>query len=171
MAQWNIPIHLLNEYDNRVVIENFQSFKEIYKNLLKLSLDFNEYDYFKMIVLSKLGRLISSCIFFVLTISLLYLDKNFSTSGEANSIKIFHNSLIHSLVEYEKTKSVFLNNFKKSNEINEKARLNELLVFLNSQLNNLIFDETFEKVFFKNFIGSLNMRKILTEMLVNQINF
>ena len=56
LTQWNIPIHLLSENDDPILIENFQVFKKIYNNLLKLSLDFNEYDYFKLIILLKNGK-------------------------------------------------------------------------------------------------------------------
>jgi hypothetical protein len=57
LAQWNIPIHLLSENDEPILFENFLVFKQIYTNLLKLSLDFNEYDYFKMIILLKNGNI------------------------------------------------------------------------------------------------------------------
>ena len=59
LAQWNLPIQLLNENEyhvNGAIQENFRLFKEIYNNLLKLSLDLNEYNYFKMIVFLKNGK-------------------------------------------------------------------------------------------------------------------
>lgn len=82
---------------------------------------------------------------------------------------MFQNSIIYSLVEYEKSKFIFFNS--KIKTMNEKTRLNELLLFLNTELNNKIFDTTHEKMFFKNFIGNLNMKKILIEMLLNETSF
>ena len=91
--------------------------------------------------------------------------------GDSVKLFQFQNSLIYSFVEYEKSKFICLNNFTKINIMNEKTRLNELLIFLNTELNNKILDVTFEKMFFKNFIGHLNMKKILTELLLNEANF
>jgi hypothetical protein len=81
-----------------------------------------------------------------------------STHNE--TLKISQKNIIFSFIEYEKSLN-FMNNPK---------RLNDLLVFLNIQLNNKINDTTLESIFFKNFIGHLNIKKILTELLVNQIN-
>ena len=88
---------------------------------------------------------------------------------DSNKVKLFQNSIIYSLVEYEKSKFIFFNS--KIKTMNEKTRLNELLLFLNTELNNKIFDTTYEKMFFKNFIGNLNMKKILIEMLLNETSF
>jgi hypothetical protein len=91
------------------------------------------------------------------------------SSIDSNKVKLFQNSIIYSLVEYEKSKFIFFNS--KIKTMNEKTRLNELLLFLNTELNNKIFDTTHEKMFFKNFIGNLNMKKILIEMLLNETSF
>ena len=91
------------------------------------------------------------------------------SSIDSNKVKLFQNSIIYSLVEYEKSKFIFFNS--KIKTMNEKTRLNELLLFLNTELNNKIFDTTYEKMFFKNFIGNLNMKKILIEMLLNETSF
>jgi hypothetical protein len=91
------------------------------------------------------------------------------SSIDSKKVKLFQNSIIYSLVEYEKSKFICFNS--KIKIMNEKTRLNELLLFLNTELNNKIFDTTHEKMFFKNFIGNLNMKKILIEMLLNETSF